>query len=91
MKSKLTLGLLVGSAISIWSVSWAVAPLPKEKKPVLKCDLRWTGEKGEAIFLGERITFDCPDAADLAITNISDENVDIGDSPRTDRVFDSED
>jgi|GEM_PF-5767978 len=74
MTPMLLQGLLVGCAMGGWG--YLAAPVPKEK-PVLKCEVRWTG-KVETTISGQSMTRDVPDAAEVTITNISQTEVDIG-------------
>ncbi len=77
MTAMLPLGWLVAGAVGGCGGARPVAaPAPREK-PVLKCELHWTG-KFETTMLGERITTEDPQAAEITITNISDAEVDIG-------------
>ncbi len=76
MTPQLTLGLLVGCTICGRGFGQPVAPAPQEKI-VLKCEMHWTG-KVETTVAGDLITGDVPGSADVAITNISCADVDIG-------------
>ncbi|WP_020474881.1 hypothetical protein [Zavarzinella formosa] len=76
MKSMLSTCLVIGISINMLCEGRATDPAPK-KTPTIKCEMRWTG-KGEVSLNDKRYSFDAPDAADVTITNISDEDVDIG-------------